>query len=111
MPTSNDKQLENRQSIFRAVDAILHNDGYIVNSKGQEVQVSLQDMVRKEDLLPLIPQAITHYMLDEIEPMSVLYDAFFTELRATDTQKSIIIHNIGPLTVQPLGEYGEYPET
>jgi len=98
-------------AVYRAVDSIIHNDGFSLDETGNEVQINLRDMVTKEDLLPLIPQALTHVMLDEIEPMSVIYDSFFTELRATDIQKSIIIHNIGPLDVQPLGEYGEYPET
>jgi hypothetical protein len=106
-----EKAMVLRNEVFSAVDSIVHNDGYMLNNEGEEVQVSLQDMVTKEDLLPLIPQALTHIMLDEIEPMSVIYDAFFTELKMTDVQKSLIVHNIGPLTVQPLGEYGEYPET
>ncbi len=106
-----EKSAEIKAFAYSAVDAILHNDGYMADENGVESQVSLADMIRKEDLLPLIPQAISHFMMDEIEPMSVIYDSFFTELRMTDVQQSLIVHNIGPLTVQPLGEYGEYPET
>lgn len=106
-----EEKAANKSAVFTAVDSIMNNGGFYTDESGEEAQVSLTDMVRKEDLLPLIPQAISHIMMDEIEPMSVIYDSFFTELRMTDVQQSLIVHNIGPLTVQNLGEYGEYAET
>lgn len=100
-----------RAIVHSAMSAIMQNDGWMLDEEGQETQVVLNDMVRKEDLLPLIPEAITHVMLDEIEPASVIYGNYFTELRNQDTHQSLVIHNVGPLSVQPIGEYGEYPET
>ena len=105
------KKNADKAQMMTAWDAILNNDGFMYNENNEEVQVNIADMVREEDLLPLIPQAITHIMQDEIEPMAVVYDSFFTELRMTDTEQALIVHNIGPLTVEPLGRYGEYPET
>jgi len=116
MNPKNNEQTQAKQQkqvhFTRAWDAILHNDGYMTSENGDVYQVQLSDMLKEEDLQPLTTQAITHVMQDEIEPMSVVYDNFFTELKMTTTEQSIIVHNIGPLTVEPLGRYGtEYPET
>lgn len=100
-----------RSDMFTAVDAMLHNDGIMFDHEGNEVDVVLKDMLTKEDLLPLMQETISHIMLEEIEPSSVIYENFFTELRSTNVNQHLVIHNIGPLTVQPIGTYGEYPET
>lgn len=102
---------DERSEVFNAVASIMYNDGLMYDETGAAVEVVLKDLVTKEDLLPLVQEAITHVMLEEIEPMAVIYDSFFTELRTTNISQHLILHNIGPLTVQPLGEYGEYPET
>jgi hypothetical protein len=92
-------------------NAIVLNNGIMTDENGDELTVNMRDMLRKEDLVPLMPEQITHVMLEEIEPASVIYSNFFSEVMATETQQSLMIHNIGPVSVQPLGEYGEYPET
>lgn len=103
--------LEERASALQVANSIMHHDGYVADENGQVGQIVLKDMLRKEDLLPLMPEAITHVMLEEIEPQSVLYNNFFTQVVAQDTHQSLIIHNMGPLSVQPVGDYGEYPDS
>jgi len=97
----------------------MYGDGIVMTSTKNEDsdfasskfgKLRVKDLLTRKDLLPLFPEAITHVMLDEIEPRAVVYDTLFNEVGVTRSG-TFVIHNIGPLSAGPVADNGEYPET
>jgi hypothetical protein len=78
------------------------------NEFPERKEVNFKDLVTDKDLARFIPEAVTHVMLEEIEPAAVIVSNLFTP--ATIQQGgSLLISDTGPLTAGPIGEDGEYP--
>jgi len=98
-----------------AVRSILYTDGAMIteNDETKTPELSslqLKDLLTSADIIPLLPEAITHVILEEIEPASIIYNTFFNEVRAIRSG-TFVIHSIGPMVALPVGANGEYPET
>ncbi len=100
--------------IAEAFRAIMHTDGTMIETKENgppELKgVQLRDLLTSADLIPLLPEAITHVILEEIEPAAIIYDNLFQQVRVI-RNGTFVIHSIGPMVALPVGANGEYPQT
>ena len=109
-----DMQAEDVLEVAELIKATMKSDGQLlvpgVNaSESRFARLKVKDLLTEKDLLPLLPQAITHVLLNEIEPEAVIYNTFFHEFGVT-RNGTFVIHNIGPMTAGAVANNGEYPE-
>jgi len=113
MSKDNKNSITNKELVQSIISDIYHyGDGrYDVPTEDGSVatkEVVFGDLITSKDLAPLIPEAVTNVMLEEIEPASVIVDNFFSQATITKSG-SILITDTGPLTAGPIGSNGEYP--